>query len=227
MTAPDDDSAKDGFELPRDEWVKRLEELASGLEAQIMDDVHYRKPDGDDLVRSAAIVVGAMARAIREGDAGAVRELTAPAKRYLRDKVDARRHVPGTAVVPERRDVVERVKTAVVARLGAIRPGYHPRSQETNAALEVTARIILDTILDDPEVAKPLLAKSPKAQSSAKGTVLPPERPGPERQGEIIEHVVKVFRRELAEGTTNDAIAETAIIGALTDLGMNAKDIFK
>ena len=31
MTVPRDDSNKDGFELPRDEWVKRLEELARGL----------------------------------------------------------------------------------------------------------------------------------------------------------------------------------------------------
>ena len=227
MTVPSDDSDKDGFELPRDEWVKRLEELARALEQQIMDDVHYRKPDGDDLARSAAIVVGAIARAVRDGDMGAVKKLTLPAKQYLRGKSTSRSDVPGTAVVLERRDVVERLKAAVVVRLGAIRPNYHPRSQATEEALSATASNMVEAILDDAEIAKPLLAKSPKTKSSAKGTVLPPVRPGPDRQKEIREHVVKVLKRELAGGTANDAIAETAIIAVLTDLGMNAKDIFK
>lgn len=220
-------SKRAGFERPRDEWAKDLEDVVRGLEQQIMDDVHHRKAASDGLVRSAAVVVGAMARALRDGDVAAAAKLVVPARRYLKSKAGGFSEVPGTAVLWERRDVVLRLRDLVAKQLNSVRPNFHAKAPATIKQLAAVARVIVLTTFDDPEFVRPLLQKSPKAPSSRQGTTLSAKPPLTAPQHATEQRVATILKRELANGLASEEVAERAIIAALSEQGMNAKDIFK
>ena len=214
------------FRLTNEAWELKLLDIADELQRQTFGELYEFNEVRSEPVRVAAIVVGALADAFREGDLETLAKLALPARAYLKTKTGQLNEPPGVRLVVERSQTLSEAKQACMARLARLRTTWTNNADPPKQEIEEIATLLLQMLLDDASALRTLRERSPKATRGSEAAVLPGGVPSIEQRSMLVAKVRDTLERELLGDKSDEEVAKAAIREVLRGSGMNPKDAF-